>query len=63
MDVAVIKDIAVHMEGVGGATALVVNRFQPSGPSLSIASPASFGTIASQANVPGNMEFGVRVHF
>jgi hypothetical protein len=67
LDAAVIKDIAVHKEGIGVQLHFdvtnVLNHFQASNPSLSITSPTSFGTITSQANIPRNMEFGVRVHF
>jgi hypothetical protein len=67
VDAAVIKDIAIHKEGVGVQLHFditnVLNHFQASGPSLSITSPTSFGTITSQSNVPRNMEFGIRVHF
>jgi hypothetical protein len=39
----------------------VLNRFQPSNPSFSLASPTTFGQITLQANTPRNMEFGLRV--
>jgi len=41
----------------------VLNKFQPSNPTLTLDSPASFGNITSQANTPRQIEFGLRVHF
>ena len=41
----------------------VLNHFQPSGPSLSLTSPTTFGQITGQANTPRSMEFGMRIRF
>ncbi len=41
----------------------VLNHFQPSNPSLSLDSPATFGVVSGQANTPRQMEFGLRLHF
>jgi hypothetical protein len=41
----------------------VLNHFQPSNPTLSLDSPATFGVITGQANSPRQMEFGLRLHF
>jgi hypothetical protein len=68
LDGQVKKDIGVWKEGrVGAELTLQVtnmlNHMQPSNPTLSITSPATFGRITSQANTPRNMEIGIRVHF
>ena len=67
LDLSIVKDVSLH-EGRAGAQVFVaitnaLNHFQPSNPSLSLTSPTSFGQITSQANIPRNMEFGLRVHF
>jgi len=67
LDLSIVKDVSFH-EGRAGAQIFIaitnaLNHFQPSNPSLSLTSPTSFGQIASQANIPRNMEFGLRVHF
>jgi hypothetical protein len=41
----------------------VLNRFQPSNPSLDIDSPQSWGVINGRANTPRQMQFGLRIHF
>ena len=41
----------------------VLNKFQPTNPSMTLDSPASFGNINGQANTPRQMEFGLRVVF
>jgi len=41
----------------------VLNHFQPSDPTLSLDSPATFGVITGQANTARQMEFGLRLHF
>lgn len=69
LDATAIKDIGVWKEGRVGASlhfqiTNVLNHMQPSTPgSLSLSSPTTFGRITSQANIPRNMEFGLRVHF
>ncbi|HLK66979.1 MAG TPA: carboxypeptidase regulatory-like domain-containing protein [Bryobacteraceae bacterium] len=67
LDLAVVKDIGVYKERVGTTLFFqftnVLNHFQPSGPSLSLTSPTTFGQITGQANTPRNMEFGLRIRF
>ncbi len=67
VDMSVIKDIAVYKERVGATLFIqvtnILNHFQPSGPSLSLTSPTTFGQITGQSNTPRNMEFGVRIRF
>jgi hypothetical protein len=70
VDVSVVKDIGVYKERVGATVFVqitnVLNHFQatsPSGSSLSLTSPTTFGQITSQANTPRNMEFGLRIRF
>jgi len=67
LDAQVVKDIGLHKESVGVTLFVtvtnVLNHFQPSGPSLSLTSPTTFGQITGQSNTPRNMEFGVRIHF
>ncbi len=68
LDAQVKKDIGVWKEGrVGAELTLQVtnalNHMQPSNPTLTLTSPATFGHITSQANTPRNMEIGIRVHF
>jgi hypothetical protein len=67
LDLSVIKDIGVYKERVGATLFFqitnVLNHFQPSGPSLSLTSPTTFGQITNQSNTPRNMEFGIRIHF
>jgi hypothetical protein len=41
----------------------VLNKFQPSNPTLTLDNPAAFGNITTQANTPRQIEFGLRVHF
>jgi hypothetical protein len=41
----------------------VLNKFQPSDPSMTLDIPASFGVINGQANTPRQIEFGLRVTF
>jgi hypothetical protein len=41
----------------------VLNKFQPSDPSVTLDTPGSFGNITSQLNSPRQIEFGLRVHF
>jgi hypothetical protein len=41
----------------------VLNHFQPSNPTVSIDSIASFGVVSSQANTPRRMQFGLRIGF
>jgi hypothetical protein len=67
LDLSIVKDVSFH-EGRFGAQIFIaitnaLNHFQASNPSLSLTSPTSFGQIASQANIPRNMEFGLRLHF
>jgi hypothetical protein len=68
LDAQALKEIGVWKDGRVGATlgfafTNVLNHFQPSGPSLSITSPTSFGKISGQSNTPRNLEFSLRVHF
>jgi Carboxypeptidase regulatory-like domain len=67
VDVEITKDLAIYREHLGAQFFVIVtnalNHFQPSTPSLSLATPTSFGQITSQANTPRNMEFGIRLHF
>ncbi len=68
MDATIAKNFSILKEDRLGATLIfqitnVLNHMQPSGPSLSLTSPTSFGSITSQANTPRNMEFGLRLHF
>ena len=67
VDMNIIKDIGIYKERLGAALYItitnVLNHFQPSGPSLSLTSPTTFGEITGQGNTPRNMEFGIRVHF
>jgi hypothetical protein len=67
IDMNVIKDIGLYKERVGAQLFFqftnIMNHFQPSGPSLSLNSPTSFGQITGQSNTPRNMEFGLRIHF
>ncbi len=41
----------------------IMNHFQPSNPTVSIDSPASFGVVTGQANTARRMQFGLRVRF
>jgi len=41
----------------------ILNHFQPSGPSLSLTSPTTFGQITGQANTPRQLELGLRIRF
>jgi hypothetical protein len=67
LDMSVVKDIGLHREDVGVtffvAVTNILNHFQPSGPSLSLTGPTTFGQITGQSNTPRNMEFGIRIHF
>jgi hypothetical protein len=67
VDMSVAKDIGIRRESIGATLYFdftnILNHFQPSGPSLTITSPTSFGQITGQANTPRNMEFGIRLHF
>ena len=67
LDASIIKDIGLHKERVGVMLFFtitnVLNHFQPGNPSFSLTSPTTFGQIASQANTPRNMEFGLRAYF
>ncbi len=67
MDLSIVKDIGIHREQVGAQVFFlftnVMNHFQPSGGSLNLSSPATFGVITGQANTPRNLEFGLRIHF
>jgi hypothetical protein len=68
LDAQALKDIGVWKDGKVGATLSfqvtnVLNHMQPSGPSLSLTSPTTFGKISGAANTPRNMEFGLRIHF
>jgi hypothetical protein len=67
LDLSVQKDVGFHEGRFGGtlyfAFTNVLNHFQPSGPALNLSSPTTFGQITSQANIPRNMEFGIRLRF
>ena len=67
LDAQVIKDLGIYKERVGATLFFtftnILNHFQPSGPSLTLTSPTSFGQITSQANTPRLMEFGLRIRF
>jgi len=41
----------------------VLNHFQPSNPTVSIDSPASFGVVTGQTNTARRMQFGLRIRF
>ncbi|MGA2271537.1 MAG: carboxypeptidase-like regulatory domain-containing protein [Bryobacteraceae bacterium] len=41
----------------------ILNHFQPSNPTVSIDSPASFGVVTGAANTPRRMQFGLRLRF
>jgi hypothetical protein len=41
----------------------ILNHFQPSNPTVSIDSPASFGVVTGQTNTPRRMQFGLRIRF
>ena len=67
MDAQVVKDLGLYKEKVGAQFFFtftnVLNHYQPSGASLSLTSPTSFGQITGQSNSPRSMEFGLRIHF
>jgi hypothetical protein len=41
----------------------ILNHFQPSNPTMNLDSPQTWGVVTSQANIPRQVEFGLRVHF
>jgi hypothetical protein len=67
LDMTVVKDVGIYKERVGAMLFFtftnVLNHFQPSGPSLSLSAPTTFGQITGQANTPRSLEMGLRVHF
>jgi hypothetical protein len=68
LDAGILKTIGFWKEGRVGATLSfqftnVLNHNQPGGASLSLTSPTTFGRITSQANIPRNMEFGLKIFF
>jgi hypothetical protein len=67
LDAQIIKDIALYKERVGATMFFtftnILNHFQPSGPSLSLTSPTTFGQITGQANTPRQLELGLRIRF
>jgi hypothetical protein len=74
VDAAISKDIGIWKEGRVGATLMiqitnVFNTVQFHDPYLDISDPANFGVLGTsnpnggQANIPRNMEFGIRIHF
>jgi hypothetical protein len=67
MDASLTKDVAVWKEGRVGVQfsflfTNVLNHVVMSNPSTDLGNPTAFGRITSQANVPRNMEFGLRIH-
>ncbi|MBI1766729.1 MAG: carboxypeptidase regulatory-like domain-containing protein [Acidobacteria bacterium] len=66
LDLSVSKDIH-FTERVGmsflAQFANVLNKFQPSDPSMNLDSPQTFGYINGQANSSRQIEFGLRIHF
>jgi hypothetical protein len=69
VDAGALKDIGIWKEGRVGAQlsfqfSNVLNHVVFTGAnSLNLSSPTQFGRITSQANIPRNMEFGLRIHF
>jgi hypothetical protein len=67
LDATVVKDLGLYKERVSATLFFeftnILNHFQPSGPSLSLTSPTSFGQITGQSNNPRSMEFGLRIRF
>jgi hypothetical protein len=68
VDVNAVKDIGIWKEGRVGASLSfqitnVFNHVVLSNPGPSLSSPSTFGRITSAANIPRNMEFGLRIHF
>jgi len=67
LDAQIIKDIGVYKERVGATFFFtftnILNHFQPSGPSLSLTSPTTFGQITGQSNTPRQLELGLRIRF
>jgi len=67
VDAAIVKDLGIYKERLGATMFFtftnILNHFQPSGPSLSLTSPTSFGQITGQANTPRSVEFGLRIRF
>jgi hypothetical protein len=67
LDATVVKELGLYKERVSATLFFeftnVLNHFQPSGPSLSLTTPTSFGQITGQSNNPRSMEFGLRIRF
>jgi hypothetical protein len=67
VDTSITKDLGIYKERLSARFYVLItntlNHFQPSGPSLTLTSPTSFGQITSQSNTPRNMEFGIRLGF
>jgi hypothetical protein len=67
VDMSVVKDVGIYKERVGATMFFtftnILNHYSPSGPSLSLTTPATFGEITGQANSPRSMEFGFRLRF
>jgi hypothetical protein len=74
VDAGALKDIGIWKEGRVGATLSfqitnVFNHVVMNNPSyissnnLNLSVPSQFGRITSAANIPRNMEFGLRIHF
>ncbi len=66
LDTAISKDIRAT-ERVGATLIFqftnVLNHFQPGNPTMNLDSPQTWGVVTSQANLPRQVEFGLRVHF
>jgi hypothetical protein len=69
LDVSLTKDVAVWKERVGAQFIFlftnVTNHVVMGVPSasLDLGNPTAFGRLNTQANIPRNMEFGLRIHF
>jgi len=66
LDASLVKEFKIR-EQVGASLSFqftnLLNHFQPSNPTVSIDSTASFGVVTGQANTPRRMQFGLRIRF
>jgi hypothetical protein len=66
LDASLVKEFKIR-EQVGVSLSFqftnLLNHFQPSNPTVSIDSTASFGVVTGQANTPRRMQFGLRIRF